>query len=248
MTETKRDASAQSTLDGPRLAPQLISGVTQPLLRALFLSLARYSVKIEGEFPKDPSLLLAYPHNEHINSILFPPNTVAIVAARDYWYDNAVLRFLVAGVADTLPLTRHGTGHKTLRQEISWQKDVMEQRNRHIVVYPQGSRSGASVSPGALTAQLQSGVPYMARKLDVPVYPVGFAYPDHNQPKKGGASAWTRFLAALRQGKLPEPTTVVLRVGEPLDVPLSRDGDHAFLTLLAQQLWHLAHTKRDLQR
>lgn len=229
--------------DGPLYYPEFFTDRFQPIIQQALLGLARYSVRIEGEMPLTPSLMMAYPHNEHINSVFFPPRETGFVVARDYWYENVLLRMLLATLFDSVPITRETTGASTLKQELLWQEEFMTKRQKNLVVYPQGSRVGDADSPAELAQDIKRGVALMARSLKVPVYPVGLVYPKQYRPKKNGESAWKRFVGAVSQGKLPEQTEITIRVGNPLSPPENRGQDVEFLNTLASSMWHLAHTQ-----
>ncbi len=232
-----------SNHEGPIYYPQVLTDIVQPILRQALLSLARYEVSISGEQPNSPSLLLAYPHNEHINTLFFSPLENGAVVARDYWYENIFLRGLLATLYDTVPITRTATGTNTLKKEIQWQADLMEKRGKNILVYPQGSRIGSVDSPQDLAESLKRGVALMARSLQVPVYPVGIEYPEGYEPRKDGEDAWKRFTHSVAKRTLPERVKIQVHYGTPILPPENRAHDTEFLSTVAHTLWFLAHPR-----
>lgn len=213
------------------------------MIQAILRRVANYDVNIEGQLPQEPSLLLPYPHGEHADSILLPPRKVAYVAARDTFFTNVVQRYILAAVLDTIPITRGKSkelGHNQLKREIALQKQVLEQRHKHVVVYPQGTRRGSADSHDELRTQLKDGIPFMARKLQVPVVPIGIHRPDGYDPKKGGTNAWTEFKTALRSGQRAPGREVTVRMGDPLPAEAIVDNE-LFMSTLAYELFALAH-------
>lgn len=215
---------------------------TQPVLQAMLRWLANYHVTLVGQLPDRPSLLLPYPHSEHIDSILLPARKTTLVAARDTFFRSAWQRVLLASVLDTIPLSRkEDFSHTRFKEEIAMQQDVLQRRKKHVVVYPQGTRRGAAESVVELQTQIKKGVPLMARHLEVPVIPVGIHHPVGYTPRKGETDAWREAQAAWRRGAWPTRREVTVRIGEALPLEVLKDNELFFATL-AQELFTLAHT------
>lgn len=227
--------------DAPFFYPRAISDRLQPVVRQALLNwVARYSV-ISDALPETPSLLLAYPHGEHADHILFPTEQIGIIGARDYWFRSLLFRMLVATVVDALPVERENPTISTISQEVDWQKGFLQQRKKHLLLYPQGSRIGPAQSFSDLQEQIKSGAAFMARKLQVPVYPVVLHHQEGYVPQKGGTNAWDRFVQSLSSGQLPEKLPVRVEVGKEISIPNNKREDRAFLTQLAQAFWSMKH-------
>lgn len=219
--------------------PEPLRWIAQPLMRHILLALAGYKVSIVGELPKEPSLLAAYPHGEHANSLLLPPQKIVYMAAADTWYTNILLQLATSAIVDTVPVVRESStvGHRN--RELKLQERVFKKRKKHLLVYPQGTRSGPVDSAYQLRQQLKGGVGFMARYHNVPTVPVGFVYPADYQPAKGGIGAWLNFKNRLMGSGRIVPVTV--RIGEPIEPP--PDGSKAarelFLAVLSRELFNL---------
>lgn len=228
----------------PLHLPLSAANFIQTATRRFLLGLANYELTFEGELPPEPALLVGYPHGEHINSLFLPPTEVGYVGAADHWYKTILSQVLVALIADMVPVTREGATRTQLMEEILWQRDLMQERHKHVMVYPQGSRMGKAGSPAELQAQLKKGIFLMADVLQrSEVYPVGFQYPDDYNPHKGADSAGQRLKNSLLHGHLPDLKQVTVRVGAPIPLPVKRSKfeDTKTLKKMAETLYDLAH-------
>ncbi len=219
--------------------PLAVSRVIQPLARKILLGVANYQVKINQELPTEPTILVAYPHGEHANSLLLPPNEVGYLAAADYWFQNVFLRWAIANVVDVVPISRgEQFSREEFDREILHMKRLMK-RNKHLLVYSQGSRLGPAESEKELQEQLKKGVLLMGRLLNVSsITPVGFVYPREYQPAKGGVSAWKRLRSGDRS-----PVHIEVNIGDAIPVPGAPKGDPAAMKRLAQSLYALAQPR-----
>jgi 1-acyl-sn-glycerol-3-phosphate acyltransferase len=228
-------------------APLWLRRLSQPVLRWLLLKLARYQVTIEGELPEDPSLLLAYPHGEHANSILLPSKDITYVAARDTFFKTQAQQTLLSFVLNTLPISRdEDFTRERFEQEVAAMQAAVEHQDHHLLVYPQGTRRGLATDAEELQCQLKPGIHLIAKKVGIPVVPVGIVYEDGYDPRKGGTDVWRETKKGLRHGRRPPQREVRVRIGEPLEV--ENRNRKEFLAQLAQQLYQLAHPEdRDLR-
>jgi len=223
-------------------APNWLRGLSQPVIRWLLLKLARYNVRIEGELPSDPSLLLAYPHGEHANSILLPSKDISFVAARDTFFKSQAQYMLLSLVLNLLPISRdEDFTRERFAQEVMAMKSAVEEQRHHLLIYPQGTRCGSATGVDELQRQLKPGIHLIAKQLDIPVIPVGIVYESVSgyDPRKGGTDAWRSTKNALRQKHLPPEREVLIRIGDALE--LDDMNRKEFMTRLAQDLYQLVH-------
>ncbi|MFM8274820.1 MAG: lysophospholipid acyltransferase family protein [Gemmata sp.] len=106
--------------------------------------------------------------------------------------------------------------------------DALEQ-GQAVLVFPEGERThDGAVQP------LKPGVSLLIKRVSCPIVPVGIA---------GAFAAWSRFTKIPRPAPLffpPEPSTLAVSVGEPLDpgryVNMKRDAmmDDLFRALVAR--------------
>lgn len=211
----------------------------QPLLRTLLLRLANYQVTIEGELPSKPSILAGYPHGEHANSILLPQKDLVALAGADHWH--LLMRLLIMPVIDSLPIVRTGVGREERATEYDNQAKVLNERQKHLLIYPQGTRRGPAENAPALRQQIKRGVGFIAFHHQVDTVPIGFVYPDDYQPQKGGIGAWQNIQARLVRKGRKVPVTV--RIGEPIEPPISnsRPAIELYMNVLARELYNLVH-------
>ncbi len=230
----------RKTIESEFHLPEPIRKVSQPFLRYLLLSLANYQIRIEGQLPAEPAILAAYPHAEHIDALFLPPNNIVFLAAADLLYTNRLVQVGSSFLLDTLPVVREEEAIGSHRRELERQGWVLDQRRKHLLIYPQGSRLGEVDSEVALLQQLKPGVVVMAKRLNKLVIPIGYFYPDNYRPRKGSDSAGQRLVRHFRGHSLPK-ISVVVRIGEPLEPPgQSRQERELFMSTLARELYHLA--------
>lgn len=218
--------------------PEYISVWSQPLVRLLLLELANYKVETEGSFPSIPSLILPYPHGEHLNSFLMPGiEKISYLAASDTFYDVWWKGLALSLCLNILPITRDNVTRDSLLAEINQAKQAMDEKKHHVIVYPQGTRAGLASSLDEIKVGLKRGTEFIARRLDAPVFALGIVYENGYNPHKGGTDALAEMIRSFKRLQRPVRRNVRLRF-EELD-PETVKSRHLFINTLAQTLWRL---------
>ncbi len=222
-------------------APDWLRSFSQPLLRWILLHLANYNVTIDDPLPQEPSLLLAYPHGEHANSILLPSHEITYVAARDTFFKSAAQQYLLSLILNMVPISRdEDFSRESLAKEVSAMQQVVQQKHHHLLVYPQGTRRGAAEGPEQLCQQLKPGIHLIAKQIGLPVVPMGIVYEPGYDPQKGTTDVWRETQRAIRQGKRPPKRNIHVRIGDPIS--LENKHRKVFLAELATILYQLVHS------
>ena len=220
--------------------PKWVRTVSQPLIRRLALWAVNYSVEIDGDLPSEPSLLVAYPHGEHLNSFLLRPDNITYVAAHDTFFKSAIQQAVISLALNITPISRYQDfSREKMDRELARMKEVVKEKH-HILVYAQGTRRGRAKDEQTLFRQVRPGVHVMAQELGVPVYPIGISYEGDYNPQKGMTDAWRDLFKAIAKGKTLPRRQITLRIGEELPAILL-DERRAFLEALAHEMYTLAH-------
>lgn len=234
-----------------RLVDYPMKDVLRRMSKDFLMWLANYEVHIDGSLPHEPHLLAIYPHSEHMDSLYLPAQEIIYLAARDTFFRKTfglpLLFYVVqATTIDIAPITRPGksetSGEGSQLQEMRMINQILKS-GRHVAVYPQGSRLGSVTDAGILHEQIKSGIADMARLNQTPVLPIGIQHHGRYQPRKGGESAWSRFLEAfINRGTRAEPHGVTVRIGSESLNPPARgdDAKQQFMATLARELHTLS--------
>ena len=113
-----------------------------------------------------------------------------VAAAADYWFRAGWLAAVCRTLAAAFPVRRTGGGSADLAAAVA-----LLRAGRAVVVYPEGSRDGATVG------RFHSGAFRLAAAAGVPVVPVGISGTARLLPKHGGL----------------HPGPVAVRIGDPID-------------------------------
>ena len=185
--------------------------------RALFVTghfllglLIRYwfGIAIEGRhrLPQQGPCLLAANHNSHLDTaimfFLLGKNRHALqaLAARDHFFGNRFIHFLVTSIFHALPVDRHRFSPDAL---LNTGRAVMQQGGM-LLIYPEGGRGD-----GSEIRRFKPGVGYLALHLGAPVVPIYISGSAQAYPK---GAFW------------PRPVNVLVRIGEALQPePLTDD-------------------------
>ena len=143
-------------------------------------------------------------HNSHMDVALVSTaagksfNHFGMLAARDYWFDNKIKRFLTNIGMNLIPIDRRIRGNHSfsLNDTIALCRGFMALDNRSIIMFPEGTRG----NPGEIK-RFKKGAAAFSIKLDVPIVPL-YVHGSHK--------AWPRGKFFMR------PTFIKLEVGDPL--------------------------------
>ncbi|MBT3300457.1 MAG: 1-acyl-sn-glycerol-3-phosphate acyltransferase [Candidatus Marinimicrobia bacterium] len=162
-------------------------------------------VKVIGQdkIPKTSYIMICN-HNSHMDVALLMTasgkgfNHFGMLAARDYWFDNKIKRFLTNIGMNLIPIDRRIRGNHSfsLNDTIALCRGFMALDNRSIIMFPEGTRG----NPGEIK-RFKKGAAAFSIKLDVPIVPL-YVHGSHK--------AWPRGKFFMR------PTFIKLEVGDPL--------------------------------
>jgi len=146
-------------------------------------------VRIYGrENLPDGSAIFCSNHNSHMDVALLSAaagksfNYFGMLAAKDYWFDSNIKRVLTNFVMNLVPIARRSeeqTMDFPFDNTIALCRAFMNQGNRNLVIFPEGSRG----TPGDIRP-FRKGAAEFSAKLNVPIVPV-FIYGSHKAWPKG---------------------------------------------------------------
>lgn len=130
-------------------------------------------MRVEGRenLPHSPFILCSN-HCSHMDAPVLMLATgkkfkqFGMVAAKDYFFDNKKRKNIVTLLMNLIPINRKCT-RESLNQDFSLCSSFVQQNNRNLIIYPEGTRS--------LTGQLQPfkrGPAMIAAELGVSIVPV----------------------------------------------------------------------------
>ena len=159
---------------------------------------------LDGKKIPNASAIFCSNHNSHMDVALVSTaagksfNHFGMLAARDYWFDNKIKRFLTNIGMNLIPIDRRIRGNHSfsLNDTIALCRGFMALDNRSIIMFPEGTRG----NPGEIK-RFKKGAAAFSIKLDVPIVPL-YVHGSHK--------AWPRGKFFMR------PTFIKLEVGDPL--------------------------------
>jgi 1-acyl-sn-glycerol-3-phosphate acyltransferase len=173
--------------------------IIHALLRLWFRVYHRYEALDCGELSDASSCIVASNHSSHLDVIAllsaFPlrkANAVRTLAAKDYFFSNALIRFTSFLVANTVPLERR----KRDLESFSYAQRAVE-GGALLIVFPEGTRS-----PDGEMKHFMAGVGVLAKRFGSPILPA-YIHGAHGSLPKGGL--------------LPRPGKITVRFGARID-------------------------------
>lgn len=122
----------------------------------------------------DTSFIYSCNHNSHMDVALLAAsvnksfNYFGMLAAKDYWFDSWIKRFLVNIVMNLIPLDRkvEGTRVFSIEDTLTLCSAFMALDNRNLIMFPEGTRG----NPGEMLP-FRNGTAKFALQLNVPILP-----------------------------------------------------------------------------
>ncbi|MES2206005.1 MAG: lysophospholipid acyltransferase family protein [Pseudomonadota bacterium] len=200
------------------------------LLRIVFVVCVAYpvalvwlgiTVRYREHLPLKGPAIIAANHNSHLDILtllsLFPlfsiPN-IQPIAAADYFFKNAFLKWFSLKVIGIIPINR-----KTIKRGEDPLQGCCDalRAGKILILFPEGTRG----DPENL-AELKSGIGHLAKRFpEVPIVPVFMHGLGRSLPK----GAW-----------VPIPLFISIAIGKPL---YWMDDKHTFMTALKQRFLYL---------
>ena len=142
------------------------------IVRPLLLIILGLHVRYNYRLPKKGPAVLVANHNSHLDALalicLFPLSllkTIRPIAAQDYFFRNAFLKWFALNVMGIIPIDRKS---KSIRKNPFSGINESLNNNEIIILFPEGSRG----SPEDL-GEFKSGIAHLAKQNpEVPVIPV----------------------------------------------------------------------------
>jgi len=162
-------------------------------------------VRVHGrENIPDTSFIYSCNHNSHMDVALLAAsvnksfNYFGMLAAKDYWFDSWIKRFLVNIVMNLIPIDRKVDGKRnfTIEDTLSLCKAFMDINKRNLIMFPEGTRG----NPGEMRS-FRKGAAKFAIQLNVPILPA-FIHGSHK--------AWPKDKIFMR------PARIQIHILEPL--------------------------------
>lgn len=160
----------------------------------------------------EESFMFCSNHNSHMDvTILMSTskehfNQYSMIAAKDYWFDDKLKKFLTSIILTLIPIdrVRAGDGKLSITETVDLSRKFLAEGNRNLIYFPEGTRS--------LTGEMgrfKKGAAAFAINLGLPVVPVHI---------KGTHEA-------LPKGRIfMKPTRITAMIGEPIYYDKSFDA------------------------
>lgn len=154
-------------------------------------------LKVHGrENIPDTSFIYSCNHNSHMDVALLAAsvnksfNYFGMLAAKDYWFDSWIKRFLVNIVMNLVPIDRKVDGKRnfSIDDTLALCKAFMNVDKRNLIMFPEGTRG----NPGEIR-QFRKGTAKFAIQLNVPILPA-VIYGSHN--------AWPKDKIFMRPARI----------------------------------------------
>ncbi|HBN45340.1 MAG: hypothetical protein CMG29_04530 [Candidatus Marinimicrobia bacterium] len=174
-------------------------------LYSKFVFLWYTPLKIYGrEHIPETSFIYSCNHNSHMDVALLAAsvnksfNYFGMLAAKDYWFDSWIKRFLVNIVMNLVPIDRkiEGTRNFSIEDTLALCHAFMTFDNRNLIMFPEGTRG----NPGEMR-RFRKGTAMFALQLNVPILPALIV---------GSHKAWPKDKIFMR------PTPIQVHILEPL--------------------------------
>lgn len=172
--------------------------------RAVLKIYCPLSVQGRDNIPNS-SFIFCSNHNSHMDVVILMVsrqasfNQFGMIAARDYWFDSKIKKYLTSLIMTLIPVDRSPKGERKISTDdtINLCKMFISRGNRNIILFPEGTRSlDGNLNP------FKKGATSFAIKLGIPIVPV---YID------GSHRAWPKGRLFMR------PKRISVTMGKPMD-------------------------------
>ena len=144
----------------------------------------------------DSSYIFCSNHNSHMDVALLSAsakksfNHFGMLAAKDYWFDNQIRKFLVNIVMNLIPIDRkiNGIREFSIKETLALCKSFMNYNKRCLIFFPEGTRG----RPGKIS-KFKRGASTFAVNLDKPILPAVIF---------GSHKAWPKDKFFMRPSKI----------------------------------------------
>lgn len=170
----------------------------------VFLWYTPVTVRGREKLP-DSSAVFCSNHNSHMDVALLSTaagksfNHFGMLAAKDYWFDNALKRVSVNFIMNLIPIARRSAQNKDnfpFENTIALCKAFMNLGKRNLVIFPEGSRGEPNV-----IRPFRKGAAVFSTELNVPIVPVFI---------NGAGNCWPKGKIFMR------PTKIQIDILDPL--------------------------------
>ena len=191
-------------LDRPPLLSRSIQKVFEFYCRAVLKIYCPLSVRGQENIP-NTSFMFCSNHNSHMDVVILMVarqasfNQFGMIAAKDYWFENKIKRYLTSAIMTLIPIDRSPKAERIISTDdtINLCKLFISKDNRNIILFPEGTRSlDGNLNP------FKKGATSFAIKLGIPIVPVYI---------NGSYKAWPKGNLFMR------PKRISVLIGEPID-------------------------------
>lgn len=161
-----------------------------------------YEVRGLDLLPKDQSIILAAKHMSVFETFSLVPITQDPLFILKRELTLIPLFGWAVAKGDMIPIDR-GARSKVLRIMLQRAKEKMSEKNRQLIIFPEGTRRPLDAEP-----HYKYGISHIYKALDVPVYPVAL----------NTGLFWTRQAFKLYPGKIIVEILPPIEPGLPQDV------------------------------
>ena len=153
--------------------------------RFIFLLYTPLNITCRENLP-DSSYIFSCNHNSHMDVAILSVasgkgfNNFGMLAAKDYWFDSWIKRFVVNIVMNLIPIDRKVDGVRAfpIEDTLALCKSFMAQGKKNLIMFPEGTRG----EPGVILP-FRKGVANFAIQLGVPIVPAFIVGSDKAWPK-----------------------------------------------------------------
>lgn len=184
----------------PPLSERFTKKVFEIYCKILFTVYCPLTIQGRENIPNS-SFILCSNHNSHMDSGILmvasgkPFKDFAMMAAKDYFFDNAKRKNFLNTLMNLIPINRQSSMKEMIDFLVAC-KEFLNEGNRVLIFYPEGTRSLTGKMAG-----FKKGPAMTSVELNVPIVPAHI---------KGTFEAWPKGK------KFMKPTKIKVSIGEPI--------------------------------
>ena len=168
----------------------------------VFNSYAKLKISGRENLPDYPFIICSN-HQSHLDGIILSHvahkqfRYTAMIAAKDYWFDNKAKHFFANMFFNTIPIDRKSARNTYNIQTTSkLVRKFLDERGKAVVILPEGSRSvSGKIRP------FKKGIVILSKSSEIPIVPVYI---------KGSGKRWPKGKWMIRPGKIE------VHIGKPI--------------------------------